>query len=190
VLDATAFLHGKPAELSWTQFVFKHMQSLGLCQTEDEHGLDNIDTKSFKEQGGRQSDLQTAFHDQISDTASSNRLTPYAASLSGHTVSVLQQQTVTQGRSAENKWASSEKTAVNCYNLQYSKRQSNDHAGESCLPHDVIVAINKSDLIPASSLRHLPSKVTLGADVCTLSCTADGGLDTFVTLLAARVKEL
>ena len=55
---------------------------------------------------------------------------------------------------------------------------------------DVIVVVNKSDLVPADSDWLLLTQEDLGVDVCLLSCTTAEGLDSFVSLLADRVKRL
>ena len=55
---------------------------------------------------------------------------------------------------------------------------------------DVIVVVNKSDLVPADSDWLLLTGEDLGVDVCLLSCTTAEGLDSFVSLLADRVKRL
>ena len=55
---------------------------------------------------------------------------------------------------------------------------------------DVIVVVNKSDLVPADSDWLQLTGEDLGVDVCLLSCTTAEGLDSFVSLLADRVKRL
>ena len=55
---------------------------------------------------------------------------------------------------------------------------------------DVLVAVNKSDLLSAEETSALPTSEELGVDVCSLSCATAQGLDSFITMLADRVKRL
>ena len=58
------------------------------------------------------------------------------------------------------------------------------------LPEDVIVVLNKSDLLSRDELQNLPGRAKLGSEVCNISCLVQGNLEPFLQALTKRVKTL
>ncbi|XP_076444183.1 5-taurinomethyluridine-[tRNA] synthase subunit GTPB3, mitochondrial-like [Babylonia areolata] len=64
----------------------------------------------------------------------------------------------------------------------------------SMVPDDVVVVLNKMDLVQGEKGEEeggvLPHGVDVGVDVCSVSCTTTQGLTTFLSILAQRVQQL
>ncbi|KAK7116756.1 tRNA modification GTPase GTPBP3, mitochondrial-like [Littorina saxatilis] len=198
VLDASTLVHTKLSAVSWSQFVYHHMASLGIGTNSCDHTDDNKFPETGQPSSSSRSDrpLDTSFSDITQSYAVLSNTdalrSQIGGSLSRLYQSVLGKVEVVSDEVSDSRVCNTQilnkSTVPKAENMNTSRPLVLDEKVD--ISDGVIVAVNKSDLVPAEKKSLLPKSEDLSAPVCCLSCTTTDGLDSFVSLLAERVKYL
>lgn len=213
VLDASTALPARPSNVSWARFVFSHMASLGVGESSDvkqgkqellqggslRRPLSAAPTASARLATPANDDQHRGVVISHSHTSPGALNTKMCTSDAEHLVVATRMDKsripASEGESEQRMYVSenmNDSRLLNSKNTKQSGMTDLDSVLDPEVPisDDVIVVVNKSDLVPADSDWLLLTQEDLGVDVCLLSCTTAEGLDSFVSLLADRVKRL
>lgn len=213
VVDASTFLPAKPSHVSWARFVHSHMTSLGVGESSDltwdeqeqlEGGsLPHFPSAATRTGAGLAVHAAGCQHDDVkmshSHTATDGLNSKSSASNTKNLfVATLMDKPRVHTSEAENDSRMyisanmNDSRLLNSKNMKESKMADSDDVPdlEVRISDDVIVVVNKSDLVSAEIGSLLLTSEELGVDVCHLSCVTTVGLNSFVSLLAERVKRL
>lgn len=182
IMDATDIFHLKLPSTSWSQFLLSHLTSLGIIRS---CGSNPKYLSKFSNDSPQTAIQVNATVDQTVGSVIFQNC-PHG----GKTIRDLELDYINGGRVSNTQEIMMPPNFI----VQNSHGTNIDLVpgdnSHSLVLDRLIVALNKTDLVPKEMREMLPSTKEFGVPVCHLSCTTSEGLNSFISLLAGRVKQL